>query len=676
MEVKLIQLNVPVFAVNDSSPCWERVFGAVRINPATWAFPAYPPFVHSVLQDLPKVQPDIVFSEEAMAYVSSLPTPETVQHQATAHLSPSGIQCFEHQKKGLAELLYNWRWVLRWEMGTGKTKVAIEALTVLRQKALVICPLIAVDNWVREINMHSGGTLSTLTVTHPTKKGKLKQLREAWDYDIVITSYDTARLYAVPTLTAKMKELAKQRQIRLNPKVCDAVVRVADDAVADALFSDYVLGVKPETVIARAKEEPFNVFFKDLPYTVLILDESHRIKNFYSKRTAAILDLSSKAARRYLLTGTMSLGDPRDLYPQLRAAAHKYLCPEDYRTYSKKFCVFSEKNEHVVIGYRNLHVLNGRVNQISSECALEDCVDMPGIQDINIRFELSTKQIALYNDVVEGDIVEYMGEEIPITNSAIRLAKLLQVCSGFIYAPGKDPKELCDTCERMAECVTLGVQPLSNRCYKRGGYDETDMSRKALSLPDNNKLDTLEELLQDLLHDPTEKVILWANYIAELDDIEMMLEKNGWEFVRVDGDSTSSITTLADKFNTQPRCRVYLGQEATGIAINLVSAKYTVYYSRSWSLEHWLQSRARNYRIGQHRPVRVYRLCARDSIETQQLYALDKKQDVSKELTQKASCMTCSGYQHCQERGIQPWTPECKSHSRTATRHITRARVI
>src|SRR5690606_33504720 len=108
-----------------------------------------------------------------------------------------------------------------------------------------------------------------------------------------------------------------------------------------------------------------------LPYKNIIADESPRIKHVQRRRTAYGLQLSARAQRRYLLTGTMSDGDPRSVYPQLQFLA-PYLMPEDWTTFCKKYLVMAPHTKHVVVQYKNVDIINQRVSSVSSVKLLDE----------------------------------------------------------------------------------------------------------------------------------------------------------------------------------------------------------------------------------------------------------------------------------------------------------------
>jgi hypothetical protein len=192
------------------------------------------------------------------------------------------------------------------------------------------------------------------------------------------------------------------------------------------------------------------------------------------------------------------------------------------------------------------------------------------------------------------------------------------------------------------------------------------LPRKTFRYLANAKLDTLSDLLDDLHANPGTKVIVWAFYEAELDDIAGLLTAKKLRFLRVDGNNSNKATEIAETFCEDPTYDVYLGQISTGIMINLTAARYSIYYSRSWKLDDWLQSLRRNRRIGQTFKTVAYRLVANGTIEESQIAALDLNLDVASMLTEQANCLTCVRYKDCQEKSVRPWDATCKMETSVA----------
>jgi SNF2 family DNA or RNA helicase len=148
-------------------------------------------------------------------------------------------------------------------------------------------------------------------------------------------------------------------------------------------------------------------------------------------------------------------------------------------------------------------------------------------------------------------------------------------------------------------------------------------------------------------------------------------------FVRVQGGmSRDKLVEAMQLFNTDPVYRVYLAQVSTGVGITLNAANYSIYYNLPWSLEHYLQSLDRNYRIGQTRKVTVYRLIGRHTLDESKARALDQKIDFSALVTSSSVCATCPDYYtRCNKHKVKLYDTACK-YDRTMMRHTATVRPI
>src|SRR5437764_8252652 len=82
---------------------------------------------------------------------------------------------------------------------------------------------------------------------------------------------------------------------------------------------------------------------------------------------------------------------------------------------------------------------------------------------------------------------------------------------------------------------------------------------------------------------------------------------------------------LLDRFRDDPDCRVFLSTDAGGTGLNLQSADTVINLEVPWNPAVLEQRIARVHRMGQHRPVQVFNLVTRDSIEERVLRTLDRK---------------------------------------------------
>lgn len=175
----------------------------------------------------------------------------------------------------------------------------------------------------------------------------------------------------------------------------------------------------------------------------------------------------------------------------------------------------------------------------------------------------------------------------------------------------------------------------------------------------NPKLEALEELLDSILAEERNKVIIWGYFIAELDIVQELLDDKGIRHVRVDGSNSNQAQKIAKEFNETPEIRVYLANVATGVALTLTSAAYTVYFGLTYKLDEYLQSMDRNYRIGQKSKVVTYRLLSRGSVLDYVARALRQKADIAATLVDSLDCILCNRNATCLENGVQLFSDGC-----------------
>jgi SNF2 family DNA or RNA helicase len=681
--------GTPVFSVASTDPRYLRVHGNNFLKEqARYIFPAYPPYGSIVLSDLKKVAPLDELSPAALGqsnYLANLP-------QLIADRSlPSGFtyytKPFDHQVEALTYLYHHPRFALFYDPGTGKTKIAIDLLRILKKegkRALVLGPRVVIRNWAKEVKIHAGDELRVGTLVGDTER-KRKVISRYKEYDVIVCSYGTARTLGLPRLNKKTLQLildAREagRSVAVSgvKDLAHGIRGLADPERQAAHVLAWALGMPAAQVVraaqAEAKEKP--QFLEDIDYDVIIADESHGIKDMSSQQTKTVLALSKKAGRRYLMTGTPSLGTPDDLYPQMKFLSPS-IFPEDWLKFQDTFLVKSEHVKHMVLGYKNLNILNARVQRVSIRKRKDECLDLPERLMIDVPFELTDEQKKLYNTLVSAmgaDLSAFFDgantNTLEIQNAAILLNKLSQVTSGFVMDSGKD-NELCNGCPHLAQCVSRGVEPYTKGCVVANKLPP----RKISFFKENPKLDAMEDLLEDIMADEQNKVIIWGVHTAELDAIEALLDKMKLHRVRVDGRSGNNTQKLVDQFNEDPKTRVYLSQIATGIGITLNAATYMIYSSIDWSLATYLQSLDRNYRAGQTRKVTVYRLLGENTVDHYKVAALDQKRDISAMLTNKLACTSCEKRFECLKNKVELFDPGC-IYKRNAKRSVAKAGVI
>lgn len=622
MKIFGTHLNLtPVFRITPDSPApepWVRVTGAAQIG-KDWFFPAYYPSGLAVIHDLRILAPDVKFDESALPHRQALKDADTLWRRAQADFAahrdlplpegidfPAGFEPYQHQRLGMIMAATWWRSFFLWEMGTGKTRTMIDGYRLSRRenpelkRMLVMAPPVVIPTWVDEVERCSQGAM-----TAAIWDGTEKSYEKAQGADVVVLSYARARLEFDPK--------------KVGPQV-----------------------------------------MKDLDYQVICADESHSIGNYDSAQTKAALMLSSKAARRYLLSGTAA-DHPGKLYSQLRFLAPGFM-PMTWWQYRENYFVFSPYRKGQVFGYKHLDDLNSRVDAISSRMKKSECLDLPPVSFVDVSFALSGEQERAYDACIarlkDKDLYQRVlaGEGVSVAHGGALVNKLLQIISGFAIE-GADPL-VCDACQRVQHCVDNKIQPYTPACEVVKEKPPTTIRRFA-----SGKLDMFKQLVDNILSDDdTNKVIVWGTYLQELDDMEEAVKSLKYGYVRVDGSTTHKIGEISKEFQTDPKCRVYIGQVTSGVGVTLTAANYMIYYSLTWNLTSYKQSLERNNRPGQNRNMVVYRMLSTHPGALDRFLAqtLQFKDRVAYTMLERVVCATCDRAERCAKDEVLPFRKGCK----------------
>jgi superfamily II DNA or RNA helicase len=143
----------------------------------------------------------------------------------------------------------------------------------------------------------------------------------------------------------------------------------------------------------------------------------------------------------------------------------------------------------------------------------------------------------------------------------------------------------------------------------------------------SSKLTALLEALETVAEDG-HQALVFSQWTSLLDRIEPLLEQTGIAFVRLDG-STRDRARVVDTFQAEGGPPVMLvSLKAGGSGLNLTAADHVFLCDPWWNPAVEDQAADRAHRIGQQRPVLIYRLVAKDTVEERILELQARKRAV------------------------------------------------
>ncbi|KAF9884131.1 hypothetical protein FE257_002252 [Aspergillus nanangensis] len=134
------------------------------------------------------------------------------------------------------------------------------------------------------------------------------------------------------------------------------------------------------------------------------------------------------------------------------------------------------------------------------------------------------------------------------------------------------------------------------------------------------------------------KILIFSQFKTQLDILQdWATQLHSWKCCRIDGAiSQSDRRDQIKAFNTDSRYKIFLlSTRAGGQGINLVAADTVILFDSDWNPQQDLQAQDRAHRIGQTKPVIVYRLATKGTVEQTLLEKADSKRRLERLVIQK-----------------------------------------
>lgn len=330
-------------------------------------------------------------------------------------------------------------------------------------------------------------------------------------------------------------------------------------------------------------------YLNEMNAGLMILDEAQRIKNWKTKTSAAIKRIKTTYA--LVLTGTPVENKIEDLYslmqivnPYKLGSLHNFLSKHEVK----------ETHSDKVIGYKNLNEVGLLLNDVLLRRTKNEVLkDLPKRMDKNLFVPLTQEQSELH------------------TEYADRVAKLVNKWKRMHFLSEEDRQRLLKYLNmmRMVSDSTYIIDQETN--YQ-------------------TKLDELQNILEEILNMPDEKVVIFSQWerMTRL-VIPILQEKNiGFEYLH-GGVPGKNRGQLYANFANDKNCKVFLSTDAGGVGLNLQSAAYLINLDIPWNPAVLEQRIGRIYRLGQKKNVSIINLVSQGSIEHRMLDVLKFKKGIA-----------------------------------------------
>ena len=267
--------------------------------------------------------------------------------------------------------------MLAMEMGTGKTKVAIDLMDAHGyRRVLILCPLSVVAGvWPGEFAKHSAVPWTVLPLAHGSVKDK-----QAW----------------------------------------------AEAALATSERAAVVINYE------SVWREPFGSWAKKQPWDLVVMDESHRCKSPGGVSSRYCSRLSDRTPQRLALTGTPMPHSPLDIYAQYRAL-DKSIYGTSYARFKSRYVVMGGWNNKEIKGYQREEEFREKFYSISYRVEASEVLDLPPLLTVTRMCELGPKARKLYRTLERDFVADLEEGRITAANALTRLLRLQQMTSGYAH---------------------------------------------------------------------------------------------------------------------------------------------------------------------------------------------------------------------------------------------------
>ncbi|PSR82369.1 SNF2 family N-terminal domain-domain-containing protein [Coniella lustricola] len=180
----------------------------------------------------------------------------------------------------------------------------------------------------------------------------------------------------------------------------------------------------------------------------------------------------------------------------------------------------------------------------------------------------------------------------------------------------------------------------------------------------SGKMLLLDRLLPTLF-ERGHKVLIFSQFRTQLDILTDYCTFRNYNYCRIDGSvSQKDRHEQIAWFNASDSdCKLFLlGTRAGGQGINLASADTVILYDSDWNPQQDLQAQDRCHRIGQTRPVIVYRLATKSTIEESLLMSADAKRRLEKLVIRKGTYRTLGQKKDLQQQQEEDLDNETLRH--------------
>ena len=508
-------------------------------NPDTFEWHIHQFYLPDLLSYLDKkiIRYDVIVDDTIQPYFT--------KDDSLLNLVKVNTHFYNHQKEAIKFEMTHQNFIIGDDQGLGKTLELLAFATSLKKKGakhcLIICGVAGnVWNWKEEIKLHTDEEAYIIGTDFNGNIGSGKDKYDSLHYPhkefFYITNIETLRL------------LRK----KVGRKYTYPIVDIINTLVAWGEIS------------------------------LIAVDECHKVKNPESQQGKALLEL--KCPRKAMLSGTLVMNNPLDLYTPLKWCG---VINDNFWHFKQEFCRFGGYGGYEIIGYKNQETLRKLLSPIYIRRKKEDVLDLPEKIMIDESIQLDAQQRAGYS-IIENNLQ-------------------------------------CDINK-----IMFSDNPLSLMLRLREYLDDPELVEMAqVTSP---KFERLLELLDNIFDNSSSQVIIYSQWSRVTKKLKSLLENN-YSVSYIDGDvSVENRMIEIEKFQSC-KSKIIIGTiGALGTGFTLNKASNVIFVDEPWNMAIKNQAIDRAHRIGTKYPVNVHTLICKDTIDERIHQLIKQKGDIADDL--------------------------------------------
>ena len=338
------------------------------------------------------------------------------------------------------------------------------------------------------------------------------------------------------------------------------------------------------------QQEQVAAMLAQITFRTIILDEAQAIKNTATRRSQGAMNL--QADFKLIMTGTPLENHLGELWNLFRFITPGLLGSHDH--FNQRFALPIERDNN---GQARRHLKKLIQPFILRRTKTQVLQELPSRTEIPLYVELSSQEMAFYE--------------------ALR-RQSLEVLNNSDGSPGQKHLQ-----------ILAAITKLRRSCCN------SQLVSSDMVLP-SSKLEVFGTIVDDLLENK-HKALVFSQFVDHLRLIREYIEGRGIPYQYLDGSTPAKERQVrVDAFQRGKGELFLISLKAGGLGLNLTAADYVIHMDPWWNPAVEDPASDRAHRIGQTRPVTIYRLTAKNTIEEKIVALHSQKRDLADSLLEGA----------------------------------------